>query len=393
MNYLETANFGASVRDYEFTRKARHQIFEVVSSESFEDMSADEIFLFLYKGILLVSFKDYLKRYLYERAGIEEPFSEVKDQVWQDIITYAFEENNAPHSFEPTSTRWSYTVKSWLTSDRVRRSTIFLLGFGLKMMEQDVSDFLTKVLEEDNYHMDDPEEVIYRYCFRHQLPYSRAKALLEQSVNTNAVETSKTSTDDILQDEQSVLRYIAGIRKNSSVNLMQNTARKCFEHLYQTSKEIIAAIYNQDEMDKPEKDRREWTAEDISAADLEKMLCSGIPMTDSGNLVKANKSLLSKHFQNYRFSRQHVDGLLKGQAQPDRYDLITLCFFIHAQKEELTGEQRLSGYLTEINPILTSCGMNEIHPANPYEAFILICILSDCPLAVYGDIWELSYEQ
>ena len=116
-------------------------------------------------------------------------------------------------------------------------------------------------------------------------------------------------------------------------------------------------------------------------------------MTDSGNLVKANKSLLSKHFQNYRFSRQRVDGLLKGQAQPDRYDLITLCFFIHAQKEELTGEQRLSGYLSEINPILTSCGMSEIHPANPYEAFILICILSDCPLAVYGDIWELSYEQ
>ena len=393
MNYLETANFGASIRDYEFTRKARHQIFEVVNSESFEDMSADEIFLFLYKGILLVSFKDYLKRYLDERAGIEEPFSEVKDQVWQDIITYAFEENNAPHSFEPTSTRWSYTVKSWLTSDRVRRSTIFLLGFGLKMMEQDVSDFLTKVLEEDNYHMEDPEEVIYRYCFRHQLPYSRAKALLEQAGTANTVETSKMSTDEILQDEQSVLRYIAGIRKNGSVNLMQDATQKCFYNLYATSKEIIAAIYNQDEMDKPEKERREWTTDDVSAADLEKMLCSGIPMTDSGNLVKSNKSLLSKHFQNYRFSRQRADGLLKGQAQPDRYDLITLCFFVHAQKEELTGEQRLSGYLTEINPILTSCGMSEIHPANPYEAFILICILSDCPLAVYGDIWELSYEQ
>lgn len=393
MNYLETARFGAIVQDYEFTKRARHQIYEVINSKSFEDMSADEIFLFLYKGISLVSFKDYLKRYLYEHAGIEEPFSEVKDQVWQDIITYAFEENNAPHSFEPTSTRWSYTVKSWLTSDRVRRSTIFLLGFGLKMLEQDVSDFLTKVLEEDNYHMDDPEEVIYRYCFRYQLPYSKAKALLEQTNTANTIETSKISTDEILQDEQSVLRYIAGIRKKGSVNLLQDTTRKHFNNLYKTSKDIITAIYNQDEMDKPEKERREWTAEDISPADLEKMLCSGIPMTDSGNLVKANKSLLSKHFQNYRFSRQHVDGLLKGPSQPDRYDLITLCFFIHAQKEELTGEQRLSGYLSEINPILTSCGMSEIHPANPYEAFILICILSDCPLAVYGDIWELSYEQ
>ena len=393
MNYLETANFGASVRDYEFTRKAMHQIFDMVSSESFEDLSADEIFMFLFKGIALVSFKDYLKRYLYERAEIEEPFSEVKDQVWQDIIMYAFEENNAPHSFEPTSTRWSYTVKSWLNSDRVRRSTVFLLGFGLKMMEQDVSDFLTRVLEEDNYHMDDSEEVVYRYCFRHQLPYSKAKALLEQTGFKGTPETLKVSTDEILQDEQSVLRYLTGIRKNRPVNLIQDTSRKCFEKLYKTSKEIIAGIYNQDEMDKPEKERREWTADDVSAADLEKMLCSGIPLTDSGNLVKANQSLLSKHFQNYRLSRQRVDGLMKGQAQPDRYDLITLCFFLHAQKEEITGEQRLSGFLSEINPVLASCGMSEIHPANPYEAFILICILSDCPMAVYGDIWELSYEQ
>ena len=387
MNYLETASFGSMVQDYEFTKRARHQIYEVISSESFEDMSADEIFLFLYKGISLVSFKDYLKRYLYERAGIEEPFSEVKDQVWQDIITYAFEENNAPHSFEPTSTRWSYTIKSWLTSDRVRRSTIFLLGFGLKMLEQDVSDFLTKVLEEDNYHMDAPEEVVYRYCFRHQLPYSKAKALLEQPDISNAIETARMSIDEILQDEPSVLRYITSIKKKGSVNLIHDAAKKFFDNLYKLSKEIIAGIYNQDEMDKPEKERH-----DISTADLEKMLCSGIPMTDSGNLVKANKSLLSKHFQNYRFSRQRVDGLLKGQAQPDRYDLITLSFFIHAQKEELIGEQRLSGFLSEINPILTSCGMSEIHPANPYEAFILICILSDCPLAVYGDIWELSYK-
>ena len=131
---------------------------------------------------------------------------------------------------------------------------------------------------------------------------------------------------------------------------------------------------------------------DIGAADLEKMLCSGIPVNESGNLIKANKSLLNRHFQNYRPSRQRIDGILKGQAAPDRYDLITLCFFIHAQNEELSGEQRLVGFLQDINTLLTKCSMYEIHPTNPYEAFILICILSDCPLAVYGDIWEMAYE-
>ena len=121
------------------------------------------------------------------------------------------------------------------------------------------------------------------------------------------------------------------------------------------------------------------------------MLCSGIPTTDSGNLVKSGKSLLSRHFQNYRLSRQRTDGLLKRQLQPDRYDLITILFFLHAQKEDLTGEERLTGFLQQVNPLLESCGMYRIHAANPYEAFIMICILSDCPLAVYGDIWEMSY--
>lgn len=391
MNYLETANFNATVRDYEFTRKARRQIFEVVRSENFEDMPADEIFRFLYQGISLVSFKDYLKRYLYERAGIEEPFAEVDDKTWHDIIIGAFEENNAPHSFEPTSTRWNATVKSWLTSERVRRNTVFLLGFGLRMTEDDVSDFLTKVLEEDDYRMDDPIEVIFRYCYRHNLSYARATMLKEQFNSLQPADKSAATDDEILRDESSLIRHLSAI-KSSRPDAHSNNADLCFREMYEKCQAEIARIYNLDETEKPEKQRRLWKPNDITAADLEKMLCAGIPVTESGNLIKANQSLLSRHFQNYRPSRQRIDGLLKGNAQPDRYDLITLCFFLHAQEDCLTGEERLSVFLREINPVLKNCSMHEIHPVNPYEAFILICALSDCPMAVYGDIWEMAYE-
>ena len=82
---------------------------------------------------------------------------------------------------------------------------------------------------------------------------------------------------------------------------------------------------------------------------------------------------------------------MKRQHSPDRFDLITLGFFIYAQ-QDLPGEERLRQYLAEINASLAACGMGEIYSANPYEAFLLICTLSDCPLAVYGDVWELSYE-
>lgn len=392
MNYLETADFNSTIRDYEFTRMARQQIFEVVNSESFEDMEAEDIFQFLYKGISLVSFKDYLKRYLYERAGITEPFREIDEAVWQDIIVNAFDENKAPHSFTPTSTKWKATVKSWLNSDRVRRNTIFLLGFGLRMTEDDVADFLTKVLEEDSFHMDDPAEVIYRYCFRHNLSYAQALQLKEQAEQKRKTISAMTGQEDAMQNEASLLNYVASLPEKTEHDRKQDMTFLMFEKYFGECKKAIVKIYRDESEWILDDGEKEKTVEDITAADLEKILCSGIPTTASGNLIKSSQSLLSNHFQNYRLSRQRIDGILKRQLQPDRYDLITIFFFLHAQKTDLTGEERLSEYLKMINPILESCGMYQIHPANPYEAFIMICLLSDCPLAVYGDIWELSYQ-
>ena len=393
MNYFDTLDWGRTVHDYEFTRKARRQIHEVVTAESFEDMPSEEIFRFLYKGISMVSFKDYLKRYLYERAGIEEPFHEVDDRVWRDIIENSFEENNAPHSFEPTTTRWSATVKNWLSSERVRRGSVFLLGFGLKMDEDDVETFLTKVLEEDTWHMDDPDEAVFRYCYLRHLPYARALELRRQAeALAGKAAPVQMKDEEILKDEASLVKYLGGLVGREK-DREKTEARIRAEALYDRCRAAVAEIYNRDEEEKPEKERRAWRAEDITPADLEKMLCSGIPVNEAGNLAKANQSLLSRHFQNYRPSRQRLDVILSGKARPDRYDLITLCFFLHAQNEDLSGEERLGGFLEEINPLLKDCGMNEIHPANPYEAFILICILSDCPLAVYGDIWEMAYTE
>ena len=128
MNFFDIADFESTVRDFEFTRRAQNQILSVVESEDFADMDSEAIFRYLYKTMEVVSFKDYLKRYIYERAGIREPFRTVPDDVYSEIIAYSFEENAAPHSFEPTSTRWSATIKGWLRHDSVRRSAVFLLA-------------------------------------------------------------------------------------------------------------------------------------------------------------------------------------------------------------------------------------------------------------------------
>ena len=119
----------------------------------------------------LVSFGDHLKRYIYERAGLEEPYNEVTQDIYRDIVIESFHETCTPKSMNPTSTKLTSLVNNWLTQASVKRETVFLLGFGLRMSAEDVSDFLTRVLREQDFDFHNPEEVIYWYCYCNNLGY------------------------------------------------------------------------------------------------------------------------------------------------------------------------------------------------------------------------------
>ena len=97
--------------------------------------------------------------------------------------------------------------------------------------------------------------------------------------------------------------------------------------------------------------------------------------------------------------------------------VVNTCSFIHDAKQESVdtllemAEYKKSGsakvliatgclaqryqqeILDEIQEVLHKCGMSEIYIVNPYECFLLMCLLTDCPLAVFADIWEMSYEE
>ena len=176
LDFEQTVAFD-SVKDFEFTRKAAQKFRQVVSLDSFEDEDADVIFHYLYKEMELVSFGDYLKRYVYERAELEEPFSQVPQEVYREIVVESFKETYTPKSMSPTSAKLSSLVNNWLTQASVKRETVFLLGFGLRMSTEDVSDFLTRVLREQDFDFHNPEEVIYWYCYSTQQGYHKAEEL------------------------------------------------------------------------------------------------------------------------------------------------------------------------------------------------------------------------
>jgi len=396
LDFEQTVAFDR-VQDFEFTRKAAQRFRQVVSLDSFEDEDADVIFHYLYKEMKLVSFGDHLKRYIYERAELEEPFSEVPQEVYREIVLESFKETFTPKSMNPTSTKLTALVNNWLTQVSVKRDTLFILGFGLRMTADDVSDFLTRVLKEQDFDFHNPMEVIYWYCYCHQFGYHKAEELKEAY---NRLEPDHTKTEGViyannlcLDTEESLMKYLSYLKAKMGDPMSEKSqAFQEFSRLLYRAKEIIAAMYQKDEEEKH--GGKVWTAEKITPSDVEKVICSGIPINKMGNLKKMSASILAKHFSQKRFSRQRITNILYHRLPVERFDLITLEFFIVSQEmQEEDPYNRYRHFLEEIQEILLKCGMSEIYIVNPYECFLLMCLLTDCPLAVFSEIWEMSYEE
>lgn len=394
---FEQTDMEGSAQDFEFTKKATQRFRQVVSLESFEDEDANVIFHYLYKEMELVSFGDQLKRYIYERAGLEEPFAEVSTETYREIALDSFQESRTPKSMNPTSTKLPALLNNWLSQASVKRETVFLLGFGLKMTTEDVSHFLTRVLREQDIDLHNPEELIYWYCYAHHLPYSKAdeyKKKYEKLVPSAKTEDLSPlyGRNFEIEDEDRLMEYLAFLKSGWEDPLSEKSkAFKAFMELLDHSREIIAAMYQQDEEEKGRE--KVWTARDITPADLEKVICNGIPVNAMGNLKKMSASTLAKHFSQKRFSRQRITSILNHKFPVERFDLLTLEFFIISQ--EMADEdpyERYRHFIHEAQAILADCGMGEIYIVNPYECFLLMCLLTDCPLAVFSEIWEKSYE-
>ena len=196
-----------------------------------------------------------------------------------------------------------------------------------------------------------------------------------------------------MDTEEKLLAYLAYLKADADDPISEKSvAFQTFLSLLEHAKKIIADMYQSDEEEK--KRGKVWEVSDITPADVEKVICCGIPVNQMGNLKKMSASILARHFSQKRFSRQRITSILNHKIPVERFDLITLEFFIVSQEmQDDDPYNRYHHFLEEIQGILKSCGMSEIYIVNPYECFLLMCLLTDCPLAVFADIWEMSYEE
>lgn len=385
--------------DIDFTGTAWESLYEAVDNEAFADEDAALIYNSIKSKFPVINFGDYLKRYIYQRAELEEPFAEVGLDVYQEIMKQSFQELMTPFYFEPTSEKAGAIIKRWLTSKTVKRKVVFLLGFGLNMSVKDVNHFLVKSLREHEINPKDPFEVICYYCYKKGFQYPKFSSLWSKYQEVEAFSLLQNFSDErtvifqnnmkAISSDEELLAYVSCLKTLDGKTGMSVTARENFLKLYAQCKQVIADIYNADAGEE------RYSPEDISAGDFESIICSAIPKDRNGNLTQAKKSDLNEQFLGKRLSRQRINELLAEQSEINRFDLITLHFFLFSQKIDSyeNVRKRYTAFVDDTNRILQECSWGELYIPNPYECFIMMCILSPDPLGTYADVWEMSFEE
>ena len=419
--------------ELDFTDSAWEALYDAVDNKNFCEQDAELIYKSLKLRLRLISFGDYLKRYIYKKAELSGPYGEIPLKEYQLIIKEAFSDNHTPASFTPTTARLSSLSKNWLTQQTVKRNVVFLLGFGLKMSVEDVNMFLTKALREPEINPKSPFEAMCWYCYKNgynYLKYEKLKAVYENttpnSLNMELLYGEQTigirNSMYSIHNDAALIAHLSKLKTNDNISKINATARKRFHSLYDDARDLIAELYNRTEDEKHrdslleyrqklmrndrlydyEKrqrienlraEKRSYTREDITESDIEHIICAAIPTDRHGNLTPGKASKLNAQFDGKRFSRQRISEILSGNAEINRFDLITLSFFIFSQKlnQYPNPKQRYVQFTDSTNEILESCFMGKLYIQNPYECFVLMCILSEDPLGTYADVWELSY--
>lgn len=419
--------------DYSITIRSEKIVREVQDSEEYRMNDSSAIFAMLQESIKPIDFSYYLKRYIYREAGFRQDFQSVSTDQYVDTIASAFENKGVPCSIKPTSTRPRNAIRNWLSQKTVSRETVIILGFGLEMNLEDVNGFLTKALQESTLNPKEPIETICWYCLKEHLGYYHFRRLIsayealpgttESSHNLSGRETTllRTEVSDI-RSEKALMAYLNQLRRIDGKSRQSVDARMIFDRLYDEAREIIASLNNEieekqndievdrlrDELSRSDRlydeqkqdrirsragQRRNWSAEEITPVQFEEVLFSAVPRDRHGNLLPMKGSSLNEQFRGKRLNRQHLQEILSGTGQINRYDLATMNFFVLSQKGDQKDPVELyHGFVSSTNAILDRCGMGELYAANPYDAFLMICMLSDYPLGTYADVWEMSYE-
>lgn len=366
-----------------FTDSAYTVLFSIVDDPAFRERDADMIFEALMTRLDFVNFGAFLKRFIYEKVNPGKPFEELDDDYYRRVIVQSFADTGTPASFEPTTAKLGNLVKNWLTQKVVGRRVVFLLGFGLSMTGDEVDMFLKKALGTQSIRCGDPFERLCSYCYSKGYSYDRFRILYDACTAGGSI------PPEFPDEDREITERMHDVKEQEATG-HEKRAREIFDSLYEKASRAAARML----------ERQDDDGEEYGAGLIERVLLSGVPKEKTGNLTSAAKSSLASIFSYRRPNRQRFWTIKKGSASPDRFDIITLNFLLFSETGDSGAEdeskrrvRRFDDFVNSCNDLLGQCGFGNIYVVNPYECFILMCILSDNPICTYSEVFEKSYEK
>ncbi len=419
--------------DMEFTVHVKRAIVKTINDPYFRDRDPELMFKALMAEIRSVSFGEYLKRFILEKEPDLMSVYSTDEDAYLDYLCNAFKRAAVPSSFSPTTAKLRALAKNWLSQRVVNRNVVFLLGFALKMKPEEVNEFLLKAIKESKIDPKDPFEVICWYCYQFHFPYSKFAELWNivsggELAKDDGLSLMSENTVRVRKDMESISTETQLLEYLSRLNLIDRSGRQSiaarhqFDELYHQACVYCAEIkteiekkdvqtkairfadnlYRSDRIYDYQKEERiqkarslfhKYKAEEITPGDFENILYSAIPKDKNGNLIPMKESLLNVQFSGKRLNRQHISEILDGKGAISRFDIITLCFFDVANdpQDYQNNKDRYDLFARKVNGCLAKSDMEPLYVANPYESFVLMCMLTDDPLGSFSDVWELSY--
>lgn len=403
------------------------------------------------EAVYRLKFGDYLKRYIYDRISDGTlKIEELSREELKAHIQEAFRDNGMSNrgSMNPaTATKLNSQLDKWLDTPafKLDRQTIFLFAFGLHMDDEETESML-HMMRGIGFNPRSYREAIYYYCLRNNKKYADVKEWLEfydqlpevePDEKAEAMYATRVLNRDMMRlsakmDEQRFKEYLAELKrmpfnnkagKGEREKVKKSLTRAEFLReklgvLNQMMIEEYALVLDRrqqkyNELDeKPVFTATQRVAKEKNLQEIQRSLMKAAGRVNPSRLQRKLESLADEDAKAPKVLTDLIEAgiveipaftgkaiekrITERTSEVSREDILMVSFLISVcrvkdelrKKDQHLYRNRKAIFYSEANRNLEKCGYGEIYLVNPYDAFLLSCLLQDQPLSYYLGIWK-----
>ena len=393
----------------------------------------------IFEEILLKSrkekrtFGDYIKRIVFElfiEPKDKRKIDEIPEEEYIEDIQSIFAENDMKGigTLQPggTTKLTPNNLKKWMAvpSSETRRDRVFLFAFGFNLGEDDVEILLTDAIGQESFNFRNYKEAIYYWCLHKDLGYSGVQRLLrkyeseefrpDSYIGENPYRSETRWYGESLkkiEEEKRFEQYLLEFKSKDLDPKKRETSRKILNEVlnkayYEISPERRAIVkewkekrYGLDVWNKSQKQEADKLKKRIQSLKIGPFIAVLQEEIKKGSEGTENMELLSSLLP-HMWKEKSLQEKMNGDIRIKREDILTGVFLTYAHQleenlEKMCQEEkdysiRVETFIDDVEGYLEQCGMGKYYMVNPYEMFLVLCLLHEKPYSFFMGIWKLK---